>query len=147
MSTRSQILVDGHNAIIYRHSDGYPDGEHGVLASLLPLVKDFMLHRGPDPEYLTAQIIADQIKRHHDWFENWEKRFNAPLQREYRYIGFGVEAWGGLLHGDIEYLYIVKTDHVEVRKPKKGFWGNSTLANTKRLKLVDFNGDKFTKRV
>lgn len=36
MSTRSNIIVrDKFDCIcIYRHSDGYPDGEHGVIATL-----------------------------------------------------------------------------------------------------------------
>jgi hypothetical protein len=49
MSTRCQILVTGSDVVIYRHSDGYPDSEHGVLHDLLPLVREFKKYRGDDP--------------------------------------------------------------------------------------------------
>jgi hypothetical protein len=103
MSTRCQILVQGTNVIIYRHCDGYPDGEHGVMAMLRPLVLSFLKHRGYfDPFYLSAQIIAAQI----------EKTRSGPTD----FLGCGVEAYtDGQLHGDIEFLYVITKDAIEVR--------------------------------
>jgi len=146
MSTRSQVLVHGHNAIVYRHSDGYPDGPSGVLKALLPLCADFIKFRGFDPEYLTAHIAAEFIRLHRAWFKRAQRQRMkdgypfGPMDRQTEFIGHGVEAWDGVFHGDVEYIYIVHKDHVEVRHGGKGFWDNSTLANTDLVKKVRFDG-------
>lgn len=149
MSTRCQVLVDGCTAIIYRHSNGYPDSECGVLATLLPLVKDFMAVRGEDPEYLTAQIVGMWVAgRHADCKERDEamqKNGERPrLDKSLPYLGFGVEAWTGQLHGDLRYIYIVHKDCVEVREPTEGFWEDdgATLDNTEVERVVDFDGKR-----
>jgi hypothetical protein len=111
MSTRCQIAVE-HNpgVFIYMHNDGYPDGKHGVLAWLLPFVRDFHANRGHDPEYLTARIIARIAEL-------------VP-----GCLGLGV---GSALHGDEAYIYVVrKTGIVEVRVPTQGFWDEPDMART-----------------
>lgn len=145
MSTRCQIIVAGHDAIIYRHSDGYPNGEHGVLASLVPLVKTFMEYRGADPFYLTAHIVADQIRRHIDACDKRDA-LEGGFKSDYRFLGFGVEAYNDVLHGDIEYLYVVSLDSgvVSVCKPTAKFDQNPSFINTEVVQVVSFDGEDLT---
>jgi hypothetical protein len=93
MSTRAQIQVDGSKVLVYKHSDGYPDGEHGVLAWLTPFVESFMQRRGFNPDYMTARIVVAGIAS--DGAEA------DPT------LGWGVDTE---IHGDIAYLYTVKRD-------------------------------------
>lgn len=99
MSTRCQIVIkDGEsfNPIkIYKHSDGYPNG---VLPTLEPFIKDFVVNRGPDVEYCLAQIVRHFAVK--DFVRNDKKEVPSSS----RYIGWGLDTE---LHGDIEFLYIV----------------------------------------
>jgi len=111
MSTRCQIVIlepteniireaeSEKNVKIYVHSDGYPRGEHGILARILPLVRDFEKERGHDIEYLTAQLVHSLVAK---------KRATYP-----DYLGFGV---GTQMHGDIEFLYIILPEEIQVYK-------------------------------
>jgi hypothetical protein len=151
MSTRCQVLVEGSNAIVYRHSDGSPEA---VLPDLLPLVADFMKSRGNDPEYMTAHIVARFIALHNTWLDSRLAQYDgdtsstAEVSRrsynQYRYLGYGVEGFqaGDYLHGDTEFLYVIKADHVEVRVPTKAFNAEPTLANTKVQSKFRFDGTK-----
>jgi len=92
MSTRCQIgfykpeaqdLKD-FEALIYRHSDGYPDTESGVLANIIPILEDFGKKRGLDNiEYASAWLVA-------------------KLKTDYTNIGICKD-----FHGDIDYYYAV----------------------------------------
>jgi hypothetical protein len=101
MSTRCQIgfyeskpeKLDQWEALIYRHSDGYPDSEHGVLATVLPILHDFDKNRGlDDAEYAAAWLVA-------------------RLKTDYLNIGISKE-----FHGDIEFYYVVYPSQVDVYK-------------------------------
>ena len=62
---------------------------------------------------------------------------------ELPYLGYGVEGFTGTFHGDEEYIYVVKKDHVEVRETVGGFGvsdDSATLANTKVIRRVGFDG-------
>ena len=149
MSTRCQILVEGSSVVIYRHSDGYPQGPNGVLATLKPLVVEFVKYRGWDEEYLPAHIIADQIKHHKAWADKAaaeaeaEKPGRGESYKQAAFLGFGVEAYNPdsteshSLHGDIEYLYHVrKSGVIEVLVPTDAFDEDCRLSNMKVLKRV-----------
>lgn len=126
MSTRCQILVEGQHGTpvyVYRHSDGYPDTEHGVLATLKPLCEDFLRWRGFDPSYLVAHILADQIRIHTEHNEEYYRKDSLFADRGdqdkieeginmSKYIGFGADTQQ---HSDIEYLYIVRKTGIEVK--------------------------------
>ncbi len=96
MSTRAQICIkkdtpgfsDTGGIYIYKHCDGYPEGEHGVLKILKPFVEKFVKSRGDDPEYLLCQIVREFARKD---------------------IGSETTGWGldTVQHGDIEYLYEV----------------------------------------
>jgi hypothetical protein len=67
MSTRCTIHFGdqyGVDAIIYRHSDGYPDGEHGVPATLERFFETVEEQtedtRYQDPSYLAAKFLVYQ---------------------------------------------------------------------------------------
>lgn len=80
-------------ALIYRHCDGYPDGESGVPATIVPILKDFNKNRGlDDVEYASAWLVA-------------------KLKTNYLNIGICKD-----FHGDIEYFYVVYPDRLEVYK-------------------------------
>lgn len=101
MSTRCQIFVEGLKSSLYRHSDGYPDSKHGVLATLVPIVNDFKNRRGWDDEYLLARIA--------------QRMMNAVDPDGCTCFGIYDET-----HGDIEYLYLVRQDFsIEVRNYRR----------------------------
>lgn len=131
MSTRSQILVEGSNVILYRHNDGYPDGPHGVLATLCPLVKEFVAYRGHEEDYMSAQILYAIMNPHKESYS--KVNTNAGL------LGYGIEAYSGYLHGDIEYIYVVKKDgHIEVRKLGVTYQFSKTVL----AYCVNFDGER-----
>ena len=124
MSTRAQIVVEKNEKVkFYKHSDGYPSGVLPVLRDLLPL---FAKHRGFDPEYLTAHIVAAYIKDGEEgrreyilsmaqahpedkYFTDRLKRIDTP--------SFTVYGLDTVWHGDIEYAYrVTKTFAVEIYK-------------------------------
>ena len=105
MSTRSQIKVKGSEIMIYKHSDGYPEG---VMPTLKEIVKTFADKRGNEPDYALAQIMRayarrDEEKRQailaDDEQEAWHDIYKEP-----RMTGWGLDC---IQHGDIEYLYEV----------------------------------------
>lgn len=106
MSTRAQIKFKDSefNIHIYKHSDGYPEGKHGVLAILAPFVEKFFENRGNDECYFLAQFI-----RHTAVAEYQKELTDKPLVslRGSPYGTSGFLGWGldCVKHGDTEYLY------------------------------------------
>ncbi len=102
MSTRAQIMVKGSPVLVYRHSDGYPQGVHGVLDFLQGFVSRFVKERGNDPEYFLAQYL-----RHLAIHEETQARENQKDSRYWpsnRFLGHGLDC---VIHGDIEFLYVI----------------------------------------
>lgn len=104
MSTRCQIHFvhdtdEKRYPSIYRHSDGYPDGQHGVLASLERFFKAVKTQthdtRFGDPEYLAAKFVVWQSG---EWVGS-----GGPLD----FLSVGV---ANGLHGDEDYEYRVICD-------------------------------------
>ncbi len=109
MSTRCHIRVQGNPVLIYKHSDGYPDG---VLPTLKEVTGYFLDHRGWDPDYLLAQIVR--------WFGHLEfeekypgddPEFAERMHHHHRTLGWGL---GTEEHGDIEYSYTVTPKCIKV---------------------------------
>ena len=99
MSTRCQIgfyepeatKLEDFEALIYRHCDGYPDTNSGVIADIVPILRQFDKDRGLDDiEYASAWLVA-------------------KLKTDYTNIGICKE-----FHGDIEYFYAVYPDRIQV---------------------------------
>jgi hypothetical protein len=125
MSTRCHIIIEDeyNKVILYRHSDGYPNGEHGVLASLVPFIQRFMKHRGWEVEYLAAQLICDQINRAREYSRKlYEERAATDPEDGYwqarlaevddDFLGFGIS---NEIHVDVEYIYHVTKDQIQVQ--------------------------------
>jgi len=152
MSTRCQILVEGTDVVLYRHGDGYPDGPNGVIAALKPIVTNFIKWRGFDECYLPAHIISGLIVAHTKWCDKVIRACKRKGQkpREYsayesaKYLGHGIDGYnpdaGNTgLHGDIEFLYVVKKNGtIEVRECFIDPDGPCNIDNTKLKKTVRY---------
>lgn len=105
MSTRSQIKVKGSEVMIYKHSDGYPEG---VIPVLKPILERFVAERGNEPDYALAQIMR-AFARHDEEYrkkrlEEAEDEIVKNMYKQPRMTGWGLDT---VRHGDIEYLYKV----------------------------------------
>jgi hypothetical protein len=111
MSTRCTInFTEGGRVIakIYRHSDGYPDTEHGVLADIAKFFADVEAQtsdtRFGDASYLAAKFVV--------WQAGQYARPGKPLD----FLSLGIL---GKDPGDIEYTYAVECEKREASgRPK-----------------------------
>jgi hypothetical protein len=137
MSTRCQIAIyendpgdkaEGWNALIYRHSDGYPEDECGVMAALIPFVEGFVEQRGWDAEYLAARLVQHLCNEH-------DKGDDEP-----GVTGYGICC---AIHGDIEYFYRVFPKRVECWNVSYG-WAEdgSELKKARLVQSVAIPSDK-----
>lgn len=119
MSTRCQIgfyssselELSRPDVVLYRHSDGYPRGEHGVLDVLVPFAQRFNKSRGlSDSSYAGARGLEALINA------------TAPNKT----IGYGIDGDRGL-HGDIEFYYRVDPSGVYTYKVSESEWGKLSL--------------------
>jgi len=94
MSTRSNVIVnDDYTSIqLYRHSDGYPDGKWGVLATL----EQALEFAWPLPRFDASDFAAAIVRA---WKES---RGNI-------YIDGTPEGWN-LIHGDTEWVYVIQQE-------------------------------------
>ncbi len=115
MSTRCQVSIEGSPVLIYKHSDGYPEG---VLPTLTPFVRSFFAVRGNDPSYLAARCLAALVAESDKARTARARKCTAEERKRYGYdkpdcLGFGLDTD---LHGDIEYFYTIRTSGaIEVR--------------------------------
>lgn len=138
MSTRCQIVIADAGLVIRRHGDGYPDGEHGVLAALIPLVARFKKYRGWDPNSLAAHVVHRMVEAYHATL-----RAHNRLDLSTEFISFGVSRLDEGLYGDLDYVYVVHADLIEVRRPTADpSLGNFGLADTRLLRRVALDGTK-----
>jgi hypothetical protein len=132
MSTRCQIgfyerkyedFLEPYT-ILYRHSDGYPEG---VLPDLVPFLKLFQKRRGLfDVEYAAAwtmhHLIDLHVGRHKEYAEMCKKQDGVehdwlPLDGK-DCIGYGISDG---FHADIEYYYAIEGATLKVYKVKMNF--------------------------
>lgn len=128
MGTRAQFTIEDETGgiypiTVYKHSDGYPDGEYGVLKFLRAFTVEFFKFRGHDPGYFMAQLLRHWaasdlakgltlggIER-----EYAEKSPYAAGYKQGEYLSWSVETQ---IHCDVEYLYhVTKHGTIEVRQP------------------------------
>jgi len=98
MSTRSTThFTNGHEviAIIYRHSDGYPDGAGADLLRFIEETGKLSDSRHADPSYLSAKYVVFLAREF--------ARGSNPLD----FCSVGVVSEDP---GDIEYRYVVDCD-------------------------------------
>jgi hypothetical protein len=119
MSTRCVInfTYGPSTAKVYRGSDGYPDGKHGMIAELARFFKAVEKatrdRRFNDPSYLAAKFIVWQAHRR---AVTWDIMANK-YRRNHRldFIGVGVVDEDP---GDIEYVYFVDCqNHDQAGRP------------------------------
>lgn len=131
MSTRSEIQWENHSiyegkkyiekARIYKHSDGYPEGNIADIKEFAKWDRGFT-----DVEYSAANFIyweKREMAKHYEkerMAEEKEGKFNIYSEQEK--IGYGVETpqedWSKPEHGDIEYTYLIKTgDGIDPKNP------------------------------
>ncbi|MFA6089984.1 MAG: hypothetical protein WC755_09070 [Candidatus Woesearchaeota archaeon] len=131
MSTRCQIGFSDKdnndfmkpNALLYRHSDGYPEGNSGVLKLLIPTICLFQKRRGMDDvEYMSAWVMYHLI------------------QHQIQCTGFGIcEDF----HGDIEYYYHIKGNFLSVYHiENKDYTKNNTQENFILVQKFEFQTEK-----
>lgn len=124
MSTRAHIVIEGHPVMIYKHSDGYPEG---VLPVLSDIVLRFSEKRGIDDEYLAAQIVRAFA------FDDADNHTGSTYDPRESMLGWGLDT---SLHGDEEYIYLIKSNGnggylIEGRVPTPAFYEHPTIENTR----------------
>jgi len=95
MSTKATVHFnygDKTRAIIYRHSDGYPDGLGKDLERFLDDVSKLNDTRFRDPSYLAAKFVV------------WQANEYADKDNRLNFLSLGVCIDDP---GDIEYVYIL----------------------------------------
>ena len=107
MSTRAVVhfVNDWEDVIIYRHSDGYPEGLGQDLKTFFADVRANVAdNRFDDPSYLAAKFVVWQAARYA------HKYLGRGIYRPAHYLDFlgvGVVAEEP---GDIEYRYLVRCE-------------------------------------
>ena len=106
MSTRCNVHFNACGttcANIYVHSDGYPDGPHGIPERISRFYQELESQtkdtRYSDPEYLAAKFLVWQASQ-------YARNEKAPL-------GFLSVAPCVEDHGDIEYVYTVDCETLD----------------------------------
>lgn len=134
MSTRSQIGIYAEQkakpkefeALLYRHSDGYPSG---VLPDIMPFLAWWAKGRGMnDTEYVSARLLqylcnqydGDTMRFKSEYVDKGttsdrvKEEYKKEMEDTKRFTG---ELGHGIckqFHWDIEYFYAVKPEGVEV---------------------------------
>lgn len=139
MSTRSQIgfyeddtkKLEEFEALIYRHSDGYPSG---VLPDIMPFLSWWAKGRGMnDTEYLSARLLQYLCNEYDAHTVEWAKgrldRAFGNKEETLKEIEMTEKFTGELGHGickgfhcDIEYLYAISPSGVMVFEVSIGNW-------------------------
>lgn len=112
VSTRAQIgfydkvdqPVEKHVALIYKHSDGYPEG---IIPYLIEFAKEI---KRLDAEYASARFLQFMCNSDDLHMEKFSKR-NKMSRKVWENLGFGI---CNAFHGDIEYYYAVNPEGVQI---------------------------------
>lgn len=118
MSTRCQIefrepngdgRVSTHDRrTIYQHSDGYPQGEHGVIETMKAFFAWDRPHRGFDLEYTPANYIFWSKQRDIASLVRLDPEYTPEKAEDMAaHLGYGV-CNNDEFHGDIAFFYEVE---------------------------------------
>ena len=142
MSTRCQIgfyqdkdkPIKEWDALIYRHSDGYPDG---VLPDIEPFLKKWAKGRGlADTEYASARLLQYLCNEYDGDMIRYER--NMPEDKRFTgNLGHGICKD---FHGDIEYFYRVHPDEIEVYEVGD-IWDKFDSTEFKIIKTIQLKGE------
>lgn len=119
MSTRAHIAffdaepeveqVTKPSVLIYKHSDGYPEG---TLPQLTEFCVAFNEGRGlRDNEYATARCVQFMTNFDDAEMKKWYEETNTKNDNKFSFLGYGV---GTGFHGDIEFYYVVTPEAIKV---------------------------------
>ncbi len=131
MSTRCQIGIYGKegvtelknwDALIYRHSDGYPSG---VLPDIMPFLAYFDRVRGvDDTEYVSARLLQYMANLYDRQAIEWHAqggisglrspRRDTEIEDTKKYAGTLGHGISKQFHWDIEFYYAISKDGVRV---------------------------------
>jgi hypothetical protein len=131
-------------ALLYRHSDGYPDTDSGVVKCLVPILKAIHKEHGYDIEYAAAwtmhHLIATYLlstkkffaRMHRKYTKQGEKKLaeNYTPDKIRTFLGYGICQE---LHWDIAYFYRVYPNTLEVYEVKGENMRKWPLINTIKL--------------
>ena len=141
MSTRCQIgfyknkeqKLQDFGALIYRHSDGYPDTEDGVIEAIAPFLKCWKQERGlSDTEYASARLLQYLCNNYDKQMIDIEK----PHREKPAYAGILGHGICKDFHGDIAYFYRVYPDVLEVFKVGN-IWDKFDEKEFKLIKTIE----------
>ena len=146
MSTRANIIIKDSSDTLYfyRHSDGYPrctgedltefvkDYTSGAMRTSVTQSAGWLIVRGHF-EYKGASIGPVNDEGDKVWADEPD-RTGPRANMEDRFSGWKVGAYEPTteLHGDVEYIYIIDLDKMELscRKPNSKYWDKPSLKNT-----------------
>lgn len=95
--------------LIYKHSDGYPEG---TLPQLVDFCRTFNEHRGlRDTEYATARCVQFMTNFDDGEMTKFQQEQGKDWGKEWSFLGYGV---GTGFHGDVEYYYLVTPEEIKV---------------------------------
>ena len=144
MSTRCQIAfyekdaeLSNPKVILYRHSDGYPSS---VLTEMMPFLAWFS--RVSDIEYTSARLLQYLTNLYDQYTVSWDSTSEEEKETTKKWtgvLGYGISK---AFHWDIEYIYAIKADCVEVHSVLMGdtVTDNAKLLGT--IPLKDFEQSK-----
>jgi len=122
MSTRANIVIkDKHDSLwFYRHSDGYPDGTMPTLEKFLEWVKSGKIR--DNVSQAAGWLILIGAKEYNTNFDTeLRKEIEIPAEKLLEPGENGITGWkcGAYepttgQHGDIQFLYTVDLDKLEI---------------------------------
>jgi len=145
MSTRCQIgfykerpkNLNKFEALIYRHSDGYPEGESGVLEAIVPFLKWFKAERGlNDVEYASARLLQDLCNRYDNHSMEFDRKINNIAKARSPFTGLLGHGISKDFHGDIEFFYAVYPEGVSTYEVE---WDKNGAKEPKEWKEIMFS--------
>lgn len=106
-----EVPVIHTEAIVYRHSDGYPDGLGADLSRFIAEVRGLGDSRLNDASYLAAKwVVFDALEHQAMWqsiYANEPDKMPTHYQGRLAFLGVGIVTEDP---GDIEYRYFVDCD-------------------------------------
>lgn len=120
--------LEKHQALLYRHSDGYPQG---VLPEITPFLSWWIGTPwiGIDIEYCAARLLQYLCNEHDRGFKRSWEELRGESEGYTGKLGYGI---ANEFHGDIEYYYAIFPDRIDVYQTAF----DSRLSEWKRIESV-----------
>ena len=115
--------LENYEVLLYRHSDGYPDG---VLPELEKFLKFWEKARGiTDTEYCGARLLQYMCNE-------MDGIYGKDFMLEDKNNLTGIYSYGICknLHGDIEYYYAIYPSAIDIYEQNSSEWSGLKLLKT-----------------